>query len=159
QQLAPTLTLPTARPQRRRLPLLAGAAAAVLLLASAALWLLGPIGGATAGLVLGGAGLWLLGPTRPQETRGQVHRSGSQAVAPFTWSDGDRAFVGLKNATYIQNSIGMVFVEVPAGKFTMGSPNTEPDRNTEAGIEKLHDVTITQPFYLGVFTVAQEEYE
>jgi len=44
-----------------------------------------------------------------------------------------------------QNSIGMAFVLVPAGTFTMGSPVYEAFRNEG---ETPHRVTITRPFYL-----------
>jgi formylglycine-generating enzyme required for sulfatase activity len=45
------------------------------------------------------------------------------------------------------NSLGMAFVLVPAGKFTRGSPESEPDRQEEEG--PPHEVTLTRPFYLG----------
>src|SRR5262249_31301364 len=57
----------------------------------------------------------------------------------------------------ITNSIGIKLVLIPAGKFIMGSPQTEPDRDDNEGPE--HEVEITEPFYLGVYLVTQEEYE
>ena len=45
---------------------------------------------------------------------------------------------------------------IPAGKFVMGSPATEAER--EAG-EDQHEVAITRPFYLGVHTVTQGQFE
>jgi formylglycine-generating enzyme required for sulfatase activity len=53
------------------------------------------------------------------------------------------------------NSIGMKFVQIPNGTFTMGSPPTELGRFPD---ETLHDVTITQDFYLGVFEVTVEQF-
>jgi len=52
------------------------------------------------------------------------------------------------------NSLGMSFVLIPAGSFTMGSPANEYGR---AGSETPHQVTITQSFYLQTteVTVAQ----
>jgi len=47
-------------------------------------------------------------------------------------------------------------VLIPAGKFTMGSPETERDRNPD---ETQHEVTISQPFYMGKCQVTQEQYE
>jgi sulfatase modifying factor 1 len=44
-----------------------------------------------------------------------------------------------------QNSLGMTFVLIPAGKFRMGSPLNEPHRNRD---EVQHLVTINQPFYI-----------
>jgi formylglycine-generating enzyme required for sulfatase activity len=55
----------------------------------------------------------------------------------------------------ITNSIGMKLVSIPAGKFVMGSPAGEGERDPT---ELQHDVTITRPFYLGVYEVTQAEY-
>lgn len=52
--------------------------------------------------------------------------------------------------------VKMEFVLIPAGKFVMGSPETEKDRGTN---EAQHEVTITMPFYIGKFVVTQEQYE
>ena len=56
----------------------------------------------------------------------------------------------------ITNSIGMKLVLIPAGKFMMGSPKDEPSRSNN---EEQHEVEITQPFYMGMYTVTQAEYE
>jgi formylglycine-generating enzyme required for sulfatase activity len=45
-------------------------------------------------------------------------------------------------------------VLVPAGKFLRGSPETEEDKE-----ENEHEVTLTQPFYMGKFEVTQEQYQ
>jgi formylglycine-generating enzyme required for sulfatase activity len=63
---------------------------------------------------------------------------------------------GQDAAKEITNSIGMKLVLIPAGKFVMGSPVTEAER--EAG-EDQHEVGITRPFYLGVHTVTQGQFE
>jgi formylglycine-generating enzyme required for sulfatase activity len=54
------------------------------------------------------------------------------------------------------NSIGMEFVLCPAGTFLMGSPLEEVGR-TE--FETPHEVTLTQPFYMGLTEVMQGHYE
>ena len=56
----------------------------------------------------------------------------------------------------ITNSIGMKLALIPAGKFIMGSPKDEKDRWYD---EEQHEVSITKPFYLGVYVVTQAEYE
>ena len=56
----------------------------------------------------------------------------------------------------ITNSIGMKLVLIPAGKFLMGSPKDEKERWPD---EEQHEVSITKPFYLGVYVVTQAEYE
>jgi formylglycine-generating enzyme required for sulfatase activity len=57
----------------------------------------------------------------------------------------------------ITNSIGMKLVRIPAGKFLMGSPKEEQRRNDDEG--PVHEVEITQPFYLGIYPVTQGKYE
>lgn len=53
------------------------------------------------------------------------------------------------------NSIGMEFIPVPTGTFTMGSPSHEPGRhNTEV----LHVVKIPSPFYLQSTEVTQAQW-
>ena len=57
----------------------------------------------------------------------------------------------------LHNSIGMEFVLIEAGTFQMGSPATEPGRGDEEG--PVHEVTISQPFYLGKYEVMQGQWE
>jgi formylglycine-generating enzyme required for sulfatase activity len=54
------------------------------------------------------------------------------------------------------NSIGMEFASIPAGKFLMGSPKTEKERDPD---ETQHEVTLTQGFRMGVHEVTQAQYE
>jgi formylglycine-generating enzyme required for sulfatase activity len=56
----------------------------------------------------------------------------------------------------ITNSIDMKLAFIPAGKFMMGSPASEEERNAE---EVQHEVTITKPFYLGVTLVTQAQFD
>ncbi|MDR1166201.1 MAG: formylglycine-generating enzyme family protein [Deltaproteobacteria bacterium] len=59
-------------------------------------------------------------------------------------------------AQEVTNSIGMKFVLAPAGSFTMGV-----DLSAENGVEAetpQRQVTLTRPFYLGVYEVTQAEY-
>jgi formylglycine-generating enzyme len=58
-----------------------------------------------------------------------------------------------KNLT---NSIGMKFVWIPAGTFMMGSPKEEKERGKD---ESQHKVTLTKGFYMGVYTVTQEQWK
>ncbi len=57
---------------------------------------------------------------------------------------------------FITNGIGMKLALIPAGKFLMGSPADEKDRDPD---ELQHEVAITKPFYMGVYEVTQAEYE
>ena len=66
------------------------------------------------------------------------------------------------------NSIGMKFVLIEPGEFTMGSTNGKSESSAAHGFFEIaegeserppHLVSITQPFYLGVYPVTQQEYE
>lgn len=64
--------------------------------------------------------------------------------------------------------VAMKLVWIPPGKFTMGTTKDEQDyirklhgneAAERAAAEKLHEVEITRPFYMGVYEVTQAEYE
>lgn len=57
----------------------------------------------------------------------------------------------------LKNSIGMEFVLIAPGTFAMGSPLDERGRHDWEGPQ--HSVTITRPFYLGIYPVTQAQYE
>ena len=56
----------------------------------------------------------------------------------------------------VTNSIGMELIEIPAGKFTMGSPEDEKDRREN---EAQVPVTLTKPFSLGKTEVTQGQWK
>ena len=51
---------------------------------------------------------------------------------------------------------GIVFLRIPAGKFVMGSPAGEPNREPQ---EVPHEVTISSPFFIGKFEVTQQQWQ
>src|SRR5215469_7518961 len=65
--------------------------------------------------------------------------------------------------------VSLKLVGIPAGKFTMGTPQSEIDfirkkfgaktADTVAATSKPHEVEITKPFYMGVYEVTQAEFE
>lgn len=58
------------------------------------------------------------------------------------------------------NSIGIKFVLIPAGKFTMGSPETEVCwGDTHKADELQHPMEISRPFYMSQYEVTQHQYE
>lgn len=59
--------------------------------------------------------------------------------------------------SYISPSTGMKFQKIPAREFMMGCSTGDAScDNTE---KPLHKVKITQPFYIGIYEVSQEEYQ
>jgi formylglycine-generating enzyme required for sulfatase activity len=63
--------------------------------------------------------------------------------------------VRLPTRTITDALTGMTFVEIPAGRFTMGSASSEVGRNAD---EVLHDVTLTHAFLLARYEVTQQEW-
>ena len=58
-------------------------------------------------------------------------------------------------ATITDEWTGMALLELPAGRFTMGSGSLEAGRNDD---EVVHDVEISRSFLLGQFEVTQQEW-
>jgi formylglycine-generating enzyme required for sulfatase activity len=54
------------------------------------------------------------------------------------------------------NTLGMKLKWIEPGTFTMGSPDDEDGRSQNEG--PAHDVTITRPFYLGVYPVTKGQF-
>ncbi|WP_298908323.1 bifunctional serine/threonine-protein kinase/formylglycine-generating enzyme family protein [uncultured Nostoc sp.] len=54
------------------------------------------------------------------------------------------------------NNNTLEMVEIPGGQFLMGSPLTEKERNSNEGPQ--HPMTV-KPFFMGKFTVTQEQYQ
>jgi len=63
---------------------------------------------------------------------------------------------GKAPSRHFTNSIGMKFVWIPPGNFLMGSPKEERLRSDN---ETQHKVTLTKGFYMGVYTVTQEQWQ
>lgn len=94
--------------------------------------------------------------------------SGAKAAGPVSGGTrgsrpGLAAAVGSTGPGYgglpkmVTNSYQISFALIPPGTFEMGSDPEEPGRREHEGPK--HTVTISRPFYLGVFPVTQEQYE
>jgi formylglycine-generating enzyme required for sulfatase activity len=57
----------------------------------------------------------------------------------------------------VTNSIGMELVQLPAGRFWMGSPAEESERATDES--PRHQVTLSQPGLMGRFEVTQRQFQ
>jgi sulfatase modifying factor 1 len=56
----------------------------------------------------------------------------------------------------VKNSLGMKLLYIPAGKFSMGSPESEPGREPQ---EIPHEVELTKGFYLGEHEVTVGQFK
>lgn len=75
-------------------------------------------------------------------------KAAGKQVPPPTYSELPKQF---------KNSINMEFVLIPAGTFSMGSPPEERGRHEWEGPQRV--VTISRPYYVGVYPVTQAQYE
>jgi formylglycine-generating enzyme required for sulfatase activity len=71
-------------------------------------------------------------------------------------SESDKPAVGHEK-DMTKNSIGMKLKLIPAGSFLMGAAPNDPGAGDDQ--KPQHKVTITRPFYLGVYEVTQHEYK
>jgi formylglycine-generating enzyme required for sulfatase activity len=86
--------------------------------------------------------------------RGQV--TGTASYGRFRRFDvnADETFHN-PTARAVTDRTGIVLIEIPSGRFTMGSPQSEPGRHAD---ETSHDVTINRPFFLGQHEVTRQEW-
>ena len=89
------------------------------------------------------------GPDTKPEGQPAAPKEPAAAMEAPNGSDEPSAKAGVS----IVNSIGMRFVPIQAGTFTMGVLKYEGED------QKAHQVTLTQAFELGVYEVTQEQYE
>ena len=103
-------------------------------------------------------------PTVPGANLTVMPTAGNRLVSPFTEAKAKevqkevaKSFQKeVEEKVNLGNGVSLDMVLIPAGKFMMGSPASEPDRQP---IETQHEVTITKPFYLGKHEVMQEQWE
>ncbi len=62
----------------------------------------------------------------------------------------------VERAVTLADGTALVFVEVPAGRFRMGSPEAETGRARDESPRR--EVTLTKPFWLGKFEVTQAQW-
>jgi serine/threonine protein kinase/formylglycine-generating enzyme required for sulfatase activity len=101
---------------------------------------------------------WVLADGKPARSSA-LASAPAPALAPFdaaqakkyqqAWAD------SLKLPVDFTNSLGMKFVLIPPGEFTMGSPLSERDRKPN---EEQVRVTLTKPFYLGQTELTQGQW-
>ncbi len=80
----------------------------------------------------------------PLERQGMISGSAVRVDGPGDWIVGEST-----------NTLGMTYVRIPAGEFTMGSPEDEAGRYTS---EKQHPVRLTKNYYLQATEVTQGQW-
>jgi formylglycine-generating enzyme required for sulfatase activity len=105
------------------------------------------VGAAVALAVLVGAVLLLMRSSRTPETGQQGALSSTKASS----KPPDQLTLDLGNGVKLE------LVRIKAGKFLMGSPDSDKDAN--ANEKPQHEVTISKDFYLGKYSVTQEQYQ
>jgi formylglycine-generating enzyme required for sulfatase activity len=63
---------------------------------------------------------------------------------------------GKEEVTDLGKDVKLEMILIPAGKFVMGSPESEKGHRIN---ETQHEVTITKPFYMGKYEVTQEQWD
>ena len=63
---------------------------------------------------------------------------------------------GKEEVTDLGKDVKLEMILIPAGKFVMGSPESEKGRSKG---ETQHEVTLTKPFYMGKYEVTQEQWK
>src|SRR6516165_1985139 len=106
-------------------------------------------------LALATGGLFVAAPSPLPLSPEAGARGFSSPLAPASGERG-RGEGTKPDSKVVTNSIGMKLAPIPAGKFKMGSPADEKERDDN---ESQHEVVITKPFYMGVYEVTQREYE
>ncbi|MDD5673025.1 MAG: formylglycine-generating enzyme family protein [Chitinivibrionales bacterium] len=88
---------------------------------------------------------------------------GKETVAAYA----SRTNLKASDTLNLGNNVKMIFNLIPAGRFTMGTPKTEPGQyngpdafelSRTGGEQPQHEVTISKPFYMGKYEVRQDEY-
>ena len=89
---------------------------------------------------------------RAAAKRGWVAALALVAAAPTTAPATRPATLSLD----LGHGVRLELVRVPAGRFAMGSPDAEGDRDASEG--PVHPVTIARPFWIGRFEVTQAQW-
>ncbi len=91
------------------------------------------------------------------ETTGTFATPSVAAATPSLSAQPSQPQSGKDLTLDLGRNISLKLALIPAGKFLMGSPEGEKTRRPDEG--PCHEVTISKPFYMGVYTVTQEQYE
>ncbi|MGD0088882.1 MAG: bifunctional serine/threonine-protein kinase/formylglycine-generating enzyme family protein [Planctomycetota bacterium] len=94
--------------------------------------------------------------SRKPQAAGEPVRQAADADAKKKAEAAEKTVPAKALSLDLGNTVKLALILLPAGKFLMGSPETEKDR---LPAETQHEVTISQPFYMGKYEVTQEQYE
>jgi formylglycine-generating enzyme required for sulfatase activity len=110
---------------------------------------------AVLGLVVAAATLLVINEqARAERVRIEAEAKAERDEAEYAKSSGNRA--GEEKITEITPGVTMTFCWCPAGKFTMGSPKSEKDRNSD---ENQAEVTLSKGFWMAQTQVTQAQWQ
>jgi formylglycine-generating enzyme required for sulfatase activity/tRNA A-37 threonylcarbamoyl transferase component Bud32 len=101
--------------------------------------------------------------------KGELRRAWKAVAAVLVHKPSDREALALKKriavffilsktlALDLGKGVTLKLVLIPAGKFQIGSPKTETNRNNDEGPQR--EVTISKPFYMGITEVTQSQWK
>jgi formylglycine-generating enzyme required for sulfatase activity len=94
----------------------------------------------------------------PASAQDALFADGFELSHPCRWSAQEAAAdcSAAEVTVLLPGGVPLTLVRIPAGSFWMGSPTSERARS---GNEDLHQVTLTQDFYLGKYEVTQEQWQ
>ncbi|HUT61691.1 MAG TPA: formylglycine-generating enzyme family protein [Phycisphaerae bacterium] len=106
-----------------------------------------------------------IGRVPPDLPRSQLTTSTASRPAHPLWNGKETVAdyakrAGIKDTEITLNLDGKVTMKLiltPAGRFMMGSPSGEKHQDDDEGPQ--HEVTISKPFYIGIYTVTQEQWK
>jgi formylglycine-generating enzyme required for sulfatase activity len=89
--------------------------------------------------------------------QGSVQPTETLTKQPVLTPTAPGVFTGETKTIDVADGISMKLVRIPAGSFIMGTSETEVGRADDEGPQRV--VTISKPFYIGVYEVTQEQYQ
>ena len=101
--------------------------------------------------------------------KGELRRAWKAVASVLVHKPSDREALALKKriavffilsktlALDLGKGVTLKLVLIPAGKFQIGSPKTETNRNNDEGPQR--EVTISKPFYMGITEVTQSQWK
>ncbi len=98
------------------------------------------------------------GSKQPEESSSPGKISEAQSKTAAATAAKQSALPAAREMTLnLADKVTMKLLLIPPGKFLMGTRKDDKGRVRDEGIQ--HEVTLSRPFYIGIYEVTQEQYE